>query len=244
MEQRKQYRVEMDPSTDLHVDIVLPDGTPVPGAPVDLSADGAGIRFLSLRFAGPPCPAHGIGDEVQLRFTSKLLKQPLLVKARVAHRVEEDGCRRYGFQFTNRSELERQLAPELFRLFNRRSAYRVTPNERAPIDVIMEDHQGGAPVHARAVDISASGLGVRAPIEAEGTFVSIDHIGMTISLPGRPQPVVLRGIIRNRRLAGHEIRYGIEFDFERSRNTKREQHAVAEYVMIRQREMLRNIKAA
>ena len=52
-------------------------------------------------------------------------------------------------------------------------------------------------------------------------------------------PTSLIGDIRHRRLIGAEIRYGIEFDPERSEQFPRQQDLVTRYVMDRQRALLR-----
>src|SRR5262245_40150500 len=68
MDQRRQhYRVPIDPTTDLQA-FVRQAGGDLSGQLMDVSAAGAGIRFI-----GEDAPNLAVGDEVDLVFKSKKL---------------------------------------------------------------------------------------------------------------------------------------------------------------------------
>ena len=239
MDRRKHYRVEPAEGDDLQVSFAKPGAPPVPGLVLDVSAGGV---MVQLALAG--CPDLAMGEEVELSFVADRFKRPLAVSARVVHRRDEGSSRRYGLQFTDRQQLENQVATELFRLFNRRKTYRVEPDPDVPIEVTLEQRHAGVQVHAQVKDISVGGLGVRVPADVLAALGTSDRVKVAISLPGRQDPVVLIGNICHRRVAGEEIHYGIEFDLEQSEDPKRQQNAITDYVMKRQRATLRRAKTS
>ncbi len=241
MSKRAQYRVDLTGREDVQVRLRTADGVSVLAQICDGSIGGIGLRF-SLDNTG--CPDLTVGEEVELTIASDRLKRPLAISARVVHRLDEESSREYGLQFTDRQQLEDQLATELFRLFNRRKTYRVEPDRNAPVEATLEHGQAGVQVQAEVVDISVEGLGVRVPADAMATLGTTDRVKVAISLPGRQAPVILIGTIRFRQVKGEEIGCGIEFDFEQSEDPKRQQNAITDYVMKRQREVLRQVKTS
>ena len=243
MDNRAHYRIDLAGLEDDQVSVQSAEGVSALGEILDLSIGGVGLRF-SLEIPLSGCPDFTVGEEVQLSFAADRFKRPLAVSARVVHRLDEEGYRRYGLQFTDRQQLENQLATELFRLFNRRKTYRVEPDPDVPIEVTLEHRQAGVQVQAQVKDISAGGVGVRVPADVKATLGTSDRVKVAISLPGRQDPVVLIGNICHRRVAGEEIHYGIEFDLEQSEDANRQHSAITDYVMKRQRVTLRRAKTS
>ena len=241
MDNRAHYRIDLAGLEDAQVSVKTAQGVSVLGQILDLSIGGLGLRF-SLDIPLPGCPDITVGEEVELSFASDRFKRPLAVSARVVHRLDEESSRRYGLQFSDRQQLEDELATELFRLFNRRKTYRVEPDPDVPIEVTLEHCQAGVQVQAQVKDISVGGLGVRVPADVKATLGTSDRVKVAISLPGHQDPVILIGNICHRREAGEEIHYGIEFDLEQSEDPKRQQNAITDYVMKRQRAALRRVK--
>jgi hypothetical protein len=210
------------------------------GDPVDLSISGVGTRLvMSLGFAAMSCPALAVGQEVTLYLGLSEAERPLELPARVMNRTDEGELRRYGFQFTDREHLERQLPPALHRLFNRRYAYRVEPDPDSPIEVMLICTAPPLQVRARLVDISPDGMAFAVPLAAESALAAVDRLVACINLPGGRQPPRLGILIRNRSVLGNEVRYGVEFDLERTQDAQRQQAAVTRYVMDRQRTLIR-----
>jgi c-di-GMP-binding flagellar brake protein YcgR len=176
-----------------------------------------------------------VGQEVELTLTFARPKKALLLSARVARRIDEGESRRYGFQFTDRQQLEQQLRPTLYRLFNRRASYRVRPAPDHPVEVTLECFPGGTPVQAQLIDISTGGMALRVPLEAESALADSDRVRVSASLPDCPQRLDLSAIICSRSLAGAEIRYGVKFDLQRTDSSQCQQDAILNFVMARQR---------
>jgi c-di-GMP-binding flagellar brake protein YcgR len=231
MDQRRaHYRVAVDPTTDLRATIRLPAGD-LDGQLMDVSAAGAGMRFK-----GDDAPNLAVGDEVELVFRSK--KLTLAVPARVQHRTEDDDGRRYGFRFLQPQKLAASIPPGARELFNRRRVNRITPDPMCPVPVMLSPYPEGPPVEARLQDISELGAGVS--VEGSREEVLRDTLGVRVTIELPAAPVQMVGLIRYRRLGGHAIFYGIEFDDELTDEWGRQVEAIERYIIMRQREMLRD----
>lgn len=238
MERRRQYRVDSGEVEGLQTSLRTSTGSVFSGQPLDLSVDGMAIRFLSLGFALPGASPLLVGDEVELRLALPQLEKPLAAPARVIHRADQEDSRRYGFRFTDRQQLESQLSPALYRFLNRRAAYRVKPAPDSPIEVTLTGTPGGSRARARLLDISAGGMGLRVPLQAESALSATDRIKVSLSLPNCIARLNLGINIRNRRLVGAEVYYGAEFDLGRTPEAQRQLDAVIAFVMERQRALL------
>ena len=108
--------------------------------------------------------------------------------------------------------------------------YRVEIGQGTDLEVV-EGGPRSMRAQTRMVDISATGVAVRAPREAESALADINRVTVFVFLPDYRHPLVLTGIIRNRCRAGAEIYYDIEFDMERSENPRQQQDAIIEDVI-------------
>jgi c-di-GMP-binding flagellar brake protein YcgR len=231
---REHYRVNVDELADLRVAILEPGGEPVPGMLVDVSGSGAGVRFT-----GPYAPKLAVGQEVDLVFTSKHLGPPMTVAARVQHRTEEGGGRRFGLRFLEAHSLEAYLPPVMREYFNRRQTVRVTPDPARPVGVELRREPESAPFEAGLVNVSVNGAAVSILPSAEAEFVDADALWITLYLPTSRRPVSMYGHIRYRRLVKESIHYGLDFDAEESPDFARKQAILTKYVLKREMKLLR-----
>jgi c-di-GMP-binding flagellar brake protein YcgR len=231
---RAQYRVNVDETSDLQVALLLPDGSPTSGRLVDVSASGAGVRFL-----GPNVPSLAVGQEVDLVFASETLDPPLTVAAVVQHRTEEQGARRFGFRFLETPALESYLPPVLRTFFNRRRTVRVTPDPAQPVRVELRVNPGDAPLEAELVNISETGAAFSLEVGLDARLADITGLWITLYLPDARRPVSMFGDIRYRRLTGQGIHYGVCFDPEISPDFARKQGLIIKYVLKREIRLLR-----
>ncbi len=203
MNQRRWYRVVPEKPGDVQISVRAQGGPPLEGEPVDLSLDGAGVWFLSLYFdqARHP-PILAVGRQVELSFKFHDDINVVTAAATVTRRGDGSGSRHYGFRFCDHQQLESQLRGRFYSFFNRRGAYRVQPAQDTPVHVNLIGDPGGSQLQAQIVDVSATGIGLYMPAEAELELATSDRIIVAIPLPDCPHPLVLQGIIRRRRLAG------------------------------------------
>jgi c-di-GMP-binding flagellar brake protein YcgR len=231
---REQYRVSVDEIDDLRVAVLGPDGVRVPGMLIDVSGSGAGVRFLGVN-----APRLAVGQAVDLVFTSKQIGPPMTVPARVQHRTEESGGRRFGFRFLEATSLEAYLPPVMREFFNRRQTVRVTPDPARPVRVELRLDPESSPVEAGLVNVSIAGAAVSLSPRAEAEFVDADALWVTLYLPTSRRPVSMYGHIRYRRLVKESVHYGLDFDADESRDFARKQAILTKYVLKRQMKALR-----
>ena len=237
MDGRRQYRVTPDQGSRFHVAVLVSGRRAGEGVLFDASVGGVGVEFLSVDFPQANQPALAVGQQVDLRITSPTLAEPLELAASIVHRVDGDAGIRLGFRFENEAVLRRRDCPELFRLFNRRSSFRVEADPRAPVAVTLA--RGKHTIDAQLVDISAGGMAVLAPAEADAALESVDVLDATIALPGAAAPLEIPCHVRRRGVTGGAMQYGLEFDFDACGNARRARDVVMRYVMDRQRAVAR-----
>jgi c-di-GMP-binding flagellar brake protein YcgR len=231
---RAQYRVNVDETIDLQVALLGPDGAPCAGRLIDVSASGAGVRFL-----GPDFPSLAVGQEVDLVFASEKLVPPLTVAAKVQHRTEEEGARRFGFRFLEAQALEAYLPPVMRKFFNRRRSVRVAPDPDRPVKVELRIEPQDMPLEAELVNISETGVAISLAAGLDARFSDTEGLWVTLYLPDTRRPVSMFGNIRYRRLTERGIHYGMNFDAENSRDFARKQAMITKYVLKRELRELR-----
>jgi hypothetical protein len=234
MERRAHYRVASDDVPRVQAAVRTSRGAVIAGEPANVSVDGAALRFAVSELGVTGGPVFEIGEQVELLFGVPARDKPVLVTATVIHRTEQDGARQYGFQFADRSKLESQLAPALYRLFNRRASDRVKPAPESPIDVTVELSASAAPVTAQLLDISTGGMGLRVPLAAEPALAPADRVRVLLALPTHQARLDLVVRIRNRCLIQSGVRYGGAYDLAQTRNAQHQLNAVALFVLDRQ----------
>ncbi len=234
---RAEYRVELSETTDLAVAVTVPNGSPVGGQLLDVSASGAGVLFDT-----PNPPNLVVGQHIDLVFTSDTLKEPLQVAARVQYRAEDTkkDARRYGFRFLEPQQLDTRLPADARRLFNRRRAVRVVPDTFQPVRVTLQPGEDQLPVEVQLLNISVTGVGVSLQPAMESMFAERVQVSITVDLPGSRRPIRLVGHIRYRRLVGDRIHYGIEFDAGLSPGFARSEGLLGKYVSRRQLNYMRD----
>jgi c-di-GMP-binding flagellar brake protein YcgR len=231
---REQYRVNVDDAADLQVALLGPDGSPFGGRLIDVSAFGAGVRFM-----GPNFPSLAVGQEVDLIFDSEELPAPMTVAARVQHRTEEQGARRFGFRFLEAQALDAHLPPVMREFFNRRRTVRVAPDPYRPVRVELRTRPDAPPLEAGLINLSETGAAISLEAGLDARFADTMALLVTLYLPDSRRPVSLMGDIRYRRLVAEQVHYGIAFDPESSRDFARKQATITKYVLKRELQSLR-----
>ena len=236
-EKRRVYRVAPDEVNALDVTVKTEDGEVFPGKVLDITIDGVGISFE--KEGGPEL---GLSKKVTLIFSGAALGDPVEVFGEVRSRVEAGEFRhyRYGVAFDQSAELEKRLPAGIFRLFNRRGAFRSSPDPTKPVEVsVTVPGVKGTKITTLLKDISISGLAFLLEPEAESILGAIEVIEMSFRLPTSDEDFELLGRIRRRELIEKDILYGVEFD-DQTEDFGRRREEISAYVMHRQREELKN----
>lgn len=235
------YRVQPGEADTVSVR-VHPQGPFFTGEVVEVSFDGVGACFPSSAFSTPDRPAPAMGQHVQLSLTLGEAPAVLRASGTVVLRTDRKDSVHYGFRFTDRKEVARQLSSKLVTLFNRRRRYRVSTDANSLVAVTVEGGQDGGKAQAHLVDISTTGVGLRLSKHFALGLVATDRIKVCISLPDCPDQLEVQGIIRHRHPVGafgEEVDYGIKFAWEHSDNAAAQQREIGKFVMKQQRELLR-----
>jgi hypothetical protein len=149
------------------------------------------------------------------------------------------------FRFREAVNLEEALGSGVFSRFNRRRAFRVEPGagDEIGIDLLGE----GKVASGNLVDISTTGMGVGITVdgltadmsrEFGGIFKPSDQVTLTFQPSGCDTILRVKGIIRNRKPKGRKNRYGVDFQWDQSDESQRQEEAIRSYVMRQQQFML------
>jgi len=244
-DRRVVYRVSPQPGDELSLAILSPIGEARSARIVDLTIEGAGIRFAS---AGQP--ALGEGDRAKLLFSSPRLPSPVELEAVVVAQVEGGPYTHYGLRF-ERVEQEPPPAPgDFYRLFNRRGAYRgAEPDPNDPIEVGIVGPKGRPKRgprrggwaelgRARLINISATGMSVVAEGDLDAALAGAEQVDVRVRLPPEHNEMCLAVSVRYRLAEGEGARYGLAIDPKRTEEYLDKEEEIVEYVMRRYSETL------
>jgi len=145
---------------------------------------------------------------------------------------------RYGVEFVDPGSLQNKMPPRLLSAFNRRRAFRVTPDSSEPIEATIVRSQGGIRVELPVINVSASGVGLIARKNDDQLLMAGDEVLVSFSVPDVPGVLRMVGIVRYSQKQRGGVRYGVEFDREKTAMFKQQQKVVQTYVMNQQRKML------
>lgn len=219
---RQRYRVE-DPPLNVALELGDHVGEAVL---VDLSIGGARVRVA--RGERAPAPVH---TEARLILGGEGLPAPIWIGARTTRADLGEESLVYGLRFDDPARLVRLLTPEVLRLFNRRSAQRVSPGPGEPPILVTVEEDGWRRI-AELVDLSTSGLALRIPPE---TLLKGQEVGLSLPLPGQPEALKLRGWVLGPRGAD---RVAMVLDYDGLPDPDGVYEALLAYVVRQQRAIL------
>jgi len=209
MSARACYRVGRDHGLDaFELVLHLVDGRAIAAQLDDLSLGGLTAQSIALADVGLER-----GSALEIELCAEPLGLSVRVPARISHMRKHGGRARVGIEFTNREELQRELSPECFRFFNRRSAPRavVLPSERIDVALMARD---SARLIGRLHDLSVSG----AAVWISGAQTRELSEGSTVSVGFQAEPgaerIELSGSVRWLQHSDGPLLCGIRFDPE------------------------------
>ena len=232
-DRRKTYRVALRPCDRLLISVFPGSELPLLGDVVDLSIEGAGANFS---VTPPPLP---LGEQVRISLSTRGGPRPVELDALVVSRSDREHGRHYGFDFLQRGVLEDSLNKRLFRLFNRRGQVRL-PMEACPAAIRAEGTKTPKTYKVMLSDLSAGGLALLAPREAERELRRVSDVQVRFRVPELDRTLQVIGRIRSRRASVDGVLYGVEFDAGRSRRFSDIQALIVGYLRKREREIMRD----
>lgn len=159
-----------------------------------------------------------------------------LHEARVIQRSTHDGWIEYTFQAAGAGSFTTDSGR------NRRSAYRVTIQDRTPTTVLLspvESSDTFEPILTKIADLSRLGVGVAVPDDAEDILFTCEVMRVEFQLPGDEVPFDLVCTVRQRRFQGLFLRFGLEFDSRRTPHHAQQEERLNRFVMRRRIEVIR-----
>ncbi|MEZ6017695.1 MAG: PilZ domain-containing protein [Planctomycetota bacterium] len=224
---REAYRVRLERSP-LRVIVVVADEDARQVELLDLSAGGCALRAQE-----GDLPGLTVGATVLLRFESRA--RSLYAQAAVRSHKVVDGWVRVGLQFVERDLLWQQLDEGLWRYFNRRQAYRVSPAREATgpatVNVTVGDVQRVDLLH----DLSCTGLSLRISNKDPFVFPTDALVDLRFELAQAGAPFRFGAMLVHDTLVRGSRRVGFRFDPLATPNLQHEQERVLQYVLARQR---------
>jgi c-di-GMP-binding flagellar brake protein YcgR len=230
---RTHYRSAPSRSDGIGVQIASVDGLPVSGRLIDMSAGGAAIEF-----------DQGVEQDLVLGAVrtitfSSLNSSPLRVESVVRSLPTSDEPNRYGFQFVDEVELDREQHAGFLRLFNRRRDRRARPglDERLGGKITLHGVSHEVTLH----DVSMGGASVRVPSDL-GLEVG-SEFELRFSIPRSGYEIVCLAEVKSLCSDALGTRAGVATalvpESDTKRNLDRAQAALADYIERRVTDMER-----
>jgi PilZ domain-containing protein len=190
---------------DLRVHVTTPEKEQFRGRCTDLDSSRDEV-IAHVEFAPNQAPAIRLGERTQLSFRGGGLVANIDSEALTILRADERNRRCYSFCL---NAIPKGM---LLILANRRHAKRVRPSAANPVSVLLLDVSGSAVSQSVVHDISAKGLSIIVdPVLEEQLFDKL-QVRLSILLPTSRGSLEVVATIRNRRLCGSKILYGLELD--------------------------------
>lgn len=202
-DRRTLHRVVTVLGPSVRVEVRRPDGTRLHGIVEDCCWNGAAVRF---GYASDPRIRV---DQVGVVVVTSLRLPELTLRARVASAEPiTSGGTRYGLQFLDEDELQRQVTPPWRRWFSRRRSPRFEPRDELAASISVRWRGGEA--RGRVLDVSKAGVGVELDLASARAAVVAHEVGVLLAFPGSGGTMRLRAIVRGAKQGTPSVRVGLE----------------------------------
>ncbi len=232
---RRQYRVSASFDELVQIELIGPKVVARNVVLQDVSAGGAGVML--------PASASGMlrmNDRIELRLSSaKLSVGPIQMFAFICHLDEREARPRVGLAFESWRTHRTLLDSDLRSLFNEREAFRVDPGSDA-IVVELAALNNRIRMMGRFRDLSVLGFGLSMSPECVGRLNPQMPVQLKFTLPGDRRLIRAASNVCHARLdsTNSQTLVGIRLQ-EGLLVSHDDRKAITNYVMGRQRELLR-----
>ena len=94
----------------------------------------------------------------------------------------------------------------------------------------------------RVIDISLTGMGLDIKPELSEILINSEPFTLLFGLPVSEKTLMIVGTTVNPRPSGKIILYGIKYEWSQTENSYHQESVITNYVIYRQREIIRRIK--
>ena len=139
-------------------------------------------------------------------------------------------------------DLNRLMESGVSATFNRRAAYRVDPSSEEPVAVTLVTPQGDWSHDDHACNVSATGLALLVNTTTAGQLEEGQGLTISVTLPRSPMTMDFAGHVRRLIPKEDGVLVGLDFDPDFTDHYDRFANRIIDYIMRRQREILREEK--
>lgn len=165
---------------------------------------------LESRLIVPEGQRLSVGDSVRIRLELSDGEDVPLLNARVIERIEEDCRSVHGLRHHLDDEFMGLLSPAARHLFNVRRFKRRRMSR--PVVAQLWGEDAGTLTAGTITDVSAEGVGLMVPPEAEEQFDGTERVAVSFRLDPASEPFRFEATIRRRRLLVRGLLYGLRFE--------------------------------
>ena len=225
-----------DKSNDfIEASLKLDDGRSYSGVVVNITNRGLVVVCSGLRD-----PEAMPGLRVSLRLTGAGMESAQEAPGHIQGVRNEDSTRhRLVVWVDDTADLDRLMSKGVSATFNRRGAYRVAPSAAEPIAVHLTPLSADWAHDDTAANLSASGVAVLVDQAKADKFQEAGTLVATLVLPGSPRKLAFTAQVRRAIPTEDGILIGLDFDPDRTDNFDDISDRIVDYIMRRQREVLR-----
>jgi len=160
--------------------------------------------LASVEFPADQAPSLPMGTRNELEFRGGGLDIPLRAEARAVLRTDDAALRCYCF----RGRITRST---LLKLKDRRGSARIRPPASQPVRVKVLDLGEDSP-EVLLHDMSTTGVSILVEIELEKHLCTRLRLRLAVRLPGEEKHIEMNTTVRQRRVVGPAVLYGLEID--------------------------------
>ncbi|MBT9554826.1 MAG: PilZ domain-containing protein [Myxococcales bacterium] len=212
----------------LHASFSTPEG--------DVAVRLLDVGYARARVVAPPVARLREGEYVRIQFFTPGMAAPVAAPALVQRVVNGHGGVVHELQLVDSARLTTQLPPRSQGAFNRRAAYRVVPDSRAPVQALLRRTDGGE-LSLPVISLSVTGLACFLPDDVPSRLGTGDHVSIDLTLPESDRSIELAGVVRYLMALRHGQRIGVMFTSQSGLEANRAQGVLSRYIMDIQRQL-------
>lgn len=199
-----------------------------------------GPRTVGIAVPGSGAATAELGARAEIVLTSDALEREHRGRGHVIAWYQEGNVAHCTLRYSDPDDYRRLVDTGLGRHFNRRGAFRVEPAAANPVAVVVEDASGRR-LAGHAKDVSATGMALVLDAGPGVELTSGQALSLHVTLPWLPSPLLVGARVCYCGERDGEMRYGVDFVAGSTADFEQTQDHVVDYVMKRQREILRDV---
>jgi hypothetical protein len=200
-----------------------------------------GSRTVGLLFTSGELSRAALGDRATLSIVIDDAGGEHSAEGHLLSINDDERGRKITIRYSDVADYEALMTTGVGKRFNRRTTFRVEPEPERPVPVVITVADGGE-LQGRAMDLSATGMAL--VVTGDMDLTSGQTLELRFSVPWDPKPLYFVGRVCYCGMRDGEMRYGVDFVPHQTPDFEDIQDRLVDYVMTRQREILRRATQA